>query len=222
MAGIRKSQVQAKFSYVINGFEVQTDVVLNEHNRKLLLGELDPRKPQTSQFEEPWTSWKAHVVNANEFYYCQGLGLWHYSNWKELLGERILSCKITVTQWMIENKQPASFKRWLMLWDEPREFFTSRAYTATVGKSIGSGQTFGKQLCTPRGSSRSRAVSTCRVDKLCSEYNLTLLEPYVGDRVRVSAHATGNGLSRIGIVDAIYPDLGTTLVSISFIVDINI
>lgn len=43
----------------------------------------------------------------------------------------------------------------------------------------------------------------------------------VGDRVRVSAHATGNGLSRIGIVDAIYPDLGTTLVSISFIDDIN-
>lgn len=43
----------------------------------------------------------------------------------------------------------------------------------------------------------------------------------VGDRVRVSANATGNGLSRIGIVDAIYPDLGTTLVSISFIDDIN-
>ena len=43
----------------------------------------------------------------------------------------------------------------------------------------------------------------------------------VRDRVRVSSHATGNGLSQIGIVDAIYPDLGTTLVPSSFIDDIN-
>lgn len=180
MAGIRRTNPEALYDTTINGHVVWTDIDLKGHNLSLLKGELDPRKSQASQFIKPWASWKAHVHNANEYYYLQGLGLWHHSRWKYLLGDQVLSCQKTLTQWLVENNQPGSLRRWLMTWDEPCKFFASREYRALVGRSIGSGQTYGSQLCKPKNSGRKRTASTARIAPILQEYNITLLEDYTG------------------------------------------